>query len=731
MKEKKFRIICFLVAFSFFFIITVPYSNAELCRYLYQDIILDTSANNGFSLRFYIDSYYDYDLDSGSYNTGEIVSARVRPDEISKFYNFKINRYSGNIPDFSISVSYEYEACLPDNCQEKQTCSGTMNYVFSSDERPCFDCIGTFNAKAEGSCSVTGGHSLEFSGQWMSISDSNKVIITGNPLAKLWISTPFGSEVWETIVLDGHKSESCTFRISKYIWDLGDGKREESERSVLSHKYENPGIYTITLTVVDSQGSTNSVSKQIRISGKSDRPKCVPVYLTGSSEDHIDVIFLADESYGPDLEENIAHGDGSISSFTDDAWSKANSFSDIVKDDQRGSLNFYYYSENENVHSKSFQFPQSVYSDCPQSDVIVLLHPDDYTDSTWRNIMTAEGHYSKAFLHEFGHAAFGLADQYDDKECRTDYFLPDPYPNIWKTGAICENDAVSTGLWAQSDCHQFTSCQEGWFKSSSFTDNIMMSGLKTDRFDEASKLRVNWVFDKTQKAERPQGHYGIGFESEGVPKSLVIEFNLKGNVLTKLNEKVTDYFSPNHLPNRWPIIIRAKDSQGAVLEEYSIQDPRIVLVEEGEGEPTEALLDDVDFTVVFPYYPNLESIEIFDVDKPDIYLETEVMASIADFCSENPEDLDCKSMQSAFKRGYLNGDENLDIGDAIFILEYIFANGPKPECLDSADVNDDGAVDIGDAVYLLAYLFASGPEPPAPFFSKGVDTTGDSLGCEA
>jgi hypothetical protein len=46
------------------------------------------------------------------------------------------------------------------------------------------------------------------------------------------------------------------------------------------------------------------------------------------------------------------------------------------------------------------------------------------------------------------------------------------------------------------------------------------------------------------------------------------------------------------------------------------------------------------------------------------------------------------------------------------------------------DVDDSGNLDVSDAVYLLNYLFVDGDEPPEPFWFCGEDPTEDDLGCE-
>ena len=64
--------------------------------------------------------------------------------------------------------------------------------------------------------------------------------------------------------------------------------------------------------------------------------------------------------------------------------------------------------------------------------------------------------------------------------------------------------------------------------------------------------------------------------------------------------------------------------------------------------------------------------------------------------------------------GDANGDGSINISDAVFLIQYIFAHGtaPSPICL--GDANGDGSVNISDAVYLIQYIFAHGAAPHCP-----------------
>jgi len=61
--------------------------------------------------------------------------------------------------------------------------------------------------------------------------------------------------------------------------------------------------------------------------------------------------------------------------------------------------------------------------------------------------------------------------------------------------------------------------------------------------------------------------------------------------------------------------------------------------------------------------------------------------------------------------GDANGDGVVNLGDAVFIVNYVFKGGDAPDPYEAADSNCDLSVNVGDAVYLVNYLFKGGPAP--------------------
>ncbi|MDO8508134.1 MAG: hypothetical protein Q7S27_00450 [Nanoarchaeota archaeon] len=83
-----------------------------------------------------------------------------------------------------------------------------------------------------------------------------------------------------------------------------------------------------------------------------------------------------------------------------------------------------------------------------------------------------------------------------------------------------------------------------------------------------------------------------------------------------------------------------------------------------------------------------------------------------------------------FVRGDVNNNGNVELGDAIKILDYLYSGGQDLQCDDSGDANDNGIVDISDAIIILNYLFNGNPPSLAKPNNLGeLDETYDKLSC--
>ncbi|NMC43327.1 MAG: hypothetical protein GYA46_05355, partial [candidate division Zixibacteria bacterium] len=71
----------------------------------------------------------------------------------------------------------------------------------------------------------------------------------------------------------------------------------------------------------------------------------------------------------------------------------------------------------------------------------------------------------------------------------------------------------------------------------------------------------------------------------------------------------------------------------------------------------------------------------------------------------------CGSTSCCDVAGDANNDGKVNVGDAVYIITYVFRGGPAPICMQEGDANGDGKVNVGDAVYIITFVFRGGPAP--------------------
>lgn len=73
--------------------------------------------------------------------------------------------------------------------------------------------------------------------------------------------------------------------------------------------------------------------------------------------------------------------------------------------------------------------------------------------------------------------------------------------------------------------------------------------------------------------------------------------------------------------------------------------------------------------------------------------------------------IECPLLTCCDHAGDANNDNSINIGDAVYVINYVFKGGPAPPCLQEGDSNGDGSINIGDAVYVINFVFKGGPAP--------------------
>jgi len=62
-------------------------------------------------------------------------------------------------------------------------------------------------------------------------------------------------------------------------------------------------------------------------------------------------------------------------------------------------------------------------------------------------------------------------------------------------------------------------------------------------------------------------------------------------------------------------------------------------------------------------------------------------------------------------RGNANADSLINVGDAVYMINYVFRDGAPPDPVEAGNANCDEWTNVGDAVYLINYVFKEGPPP--------------------
>ncbi len=212
----------------------------------------------------------------------------------------------------------------------------------------------------------------------------------------------------------------------------------------------------------------------------------IPARTAGPTADKEDIVFHRASDYS------------SFDDFIDDVEDK---MYDVLKDqsiiedpDNFDTFNFYVYTNVAGTGSCGTVHSDAD-TDMPWRDDDAILHVANFGDCTNLGLthFTAEGSNTKAFLHESGHAVFGLGDEYDGP---TSYFEPANEPNTWDIQADCRAEQTAKGR-DPDDCWQFTSRQGGWWGIHRLTDGtVMIVGNVGDPWGTEAEEHVRWYFNQ-------------------------------------------------------------------------------------------------------------------------------------------------------------------------------------------------------------------------------------------
>lgn len=98
------------------------------------------------------------------------------------------------------------------------------------------------------------------------------VPVNESPRARLRFS-PAQGKAPLVVDFDGSHSSDADGRIVSYHWIFGDGTETQGAKNALSHQYQQPGTYTVTLAVTDNGGLTHSQEGTVRVAAPPPDPQ--------------------------------------------------------------------------------------------------------------------------------------------------------------------------------------------------------------------------------------------------------------------------------------------------------------------------------------------------------------------------------------------------------------------------------------------------------------------------
>ncbi len=84
-----------------------------------------------------------------------------------------------------------------------------------------------------------------------------------------------------------------------------------------------------------------------------------------------------------------------------------------------------------------------------------------------------------------------------------------------------------------------------------------------------------------------------------------------------------------------------------------------------------------------------------------------------------------------FERGDVNASGDINLSDAIRLIDHLFRGRGAAPCWKAADADDDGEVDLSDVMTILRHLFDGAQVLAPPHGKCGSDPTADNLTCRA
>ena len=300
-----------------------------------------------------------------------------------------------------------------------------------------------------------------------------------------------------------------------------------------------------------------------------------------------------------------------------------------------------------------------------------VLHTDSLRDCAYpsKRIFSAESFNPNVLMHEAGHAAFGLADEYC---CDSYYFEPNPLPNLYSGLANCQSDVINLqpfDLRLGVPERGSAACRSLGAGSSSFKsdpDDDLMNN--NGRIQAGELRRMEWVFNEicvraacgpTSRVLGPSGTSDFDYGS--THKVVVVSTQITNTGALTIATAMSISVAYSQLASRFPdpSMLRVQSFEVGNQPLYTsnqwhplLQKGSVDKVSVGEFEVDQHFGDTYVQTntaqFIVPFSAQLIRIQVND-DVGNELLSVDPQPALREFCRAHASDSDCANVDTRYK----------------------------------------------------------------------------------
>ena len=134
--------------------------------------------------------------------------------------------------------------------------------------------------------------------------------------------------------------------------------------------------------------------------------------------------------------------------------------------------------------------------------------------------------------------------------------------------------------------------------------------------------------------------HSLGADPQTKTKAMIIHYTLSGDSLKVIDSRIIYGYPPNNLGHD-ELTVKILSRDNALVQQFGVDDPRILYYEGGAK-----VLDTVNFSIIMPFDPAMESVDVYDGTSGTIMAHAVVKNTVTSFCNDHREDKDCTGIIS-------------------------------------------------------------------------------------